>query len=229
MTGETSLDTAVLDRAELDTAEFWFDPLCPWAWMTSRWMMEVEQVRPIEVTWSVMSLAVLNEGRDHLDADYRAFLDRAWAPVRVITAAARDHGDAVRKQLYDAIGERVHHRGERDFVAATAGALEEVGLPADLMRYADTDEVDDLLRASHARAMELVGDDVGTPVVAVNDVAFFGPVVSPAPKGEAAGRLWDGCVLVAGTDGFFELKRTRTRDPIFDTDQSSPPATTKES
>lgn len=220
MTGETSRDTA----------EFWFDPLCPWAWMTSRWMMEVEQVRPVEVTWSVMSLAVLNEGRDHLDADYRAFLDKAWAPVRVITAAARDHGDAVRKQLYDAIGERVHHRGERDFVAATAGALEEVGLPAELIRYAHTDEVDDLLRASHARAMELVGDDVGTPVVAVNDVAFFGPVVSPAPKGEAAGRLWDGCVLVAGTDGFFELKRTRTREPIFDTDdQSSPPTETKES
>src|SRR5690606_5676951 len=202
--------------ASRDAAEFWFDPLCPWAWMTSRWMMEVERVRPVDVTWSVMSLAVLNEGRD-LDEGYRAFLDQAWGPVRVIIAAARDHGDEAIKRLYDAIGERVHHQGNQDLPAVIAEALAEVGLPAELARYADGEEVDDLLRASHGRALDLVGDEVGTPVIAVNGVAFFGPVVSPAPKGEAAGRLWDGCVLVAGTDGFFELKRSRTRDPIFDT------------
>jgi len=184
--------------------------------MTSRWMMEVERVRPVDVTWSVMSLAVLNEGRD-LDEGYRAFLDQAWGPVRVIIAAARDHGDEAIKRLYDAIGERVHHQGNQDLPAVIAEALAEVGLPAELARYADGEEVDDLLRDSHGRALDLVGDEVGTPVIAVNGVAFFGPVVSPAPKGEAAGRLWDGCVLVAGTDGFFELKRSRTRDPIFDT------------
>ena len=197
------------------TVEMWFDPLCPWAWMTSRWLMEVEQVRDIEVTWSQMSLSVLNEGRD-LPDEYREMMDRGWAPVRVIAAARKAHGDEVTKPLYDAIGTRLHLGGERDFVAATAAALAEVGLPAELIEAADTDEHDAFLRESHERAIALVGDDVGTPVISVADTAFFGPVVSPAPKGEAAGRLWDGCVLVAGTDGFFELKRSRTRDPIFD-------------
>ena len=197
------------------TVEMWFDPLCPWAWMTSRWLMEVEQVRDIEVTWSQMSLSVLNEGRD-LPEEYREMMDRGWAPVRVIAAARKAHGDEVTKPLYDAIGTRLHLGGERDFVAATAAALAEVGLPAELIEAADTDEHDAFLRESHERAIALVGDDVGTPVISVADTAFFGPVVSPAPKGEAAGRLWDGCVLVAGTDGFFELKRSRTRDPIFD-------------
>jgi 2-hydroxychromene-2-carboxylate isomerase len=199
------------------TAEFWFDPACPWAWMSSRWMGEVEKVRDVTVTWSVMSLAVLNEGRD-VEPGYRAFLDRAWGPVRVVIAAREAHGDEVVKPLYDALGERIHHRGERDLDAVVAGALEEVGLPSELAKAATTDEHDEALRASHQRAIDLVGDEVGTPVVAVAGTAYFGPVVSPAPKGEAAGRLWDGCLLVAGTDGFFELKRSRTREPIFDTE-----------
>ena len=195
--------------------EMWFDPLCPWAWMTSRWLMEVEQVRDIEVTWSQMSLSVLNEGRD-LPEEYREMMDRGWAPVRVIAAARKAHGDEVTKPLYDSIGTRLHLQGEKDFRAATAAALAEVGLPAELIEAADTDEHDAFLRESHDRAIDLVGDDVGTPVISVEGVAFFGPVVSPAPKGEDAGKLFDGCVLVAGTDGFFELKRTRTREPIFD-------------
>ena len=203
-----------------DAAEFWFDPLCPWAWMTSRWMMEVEKVRPIDVTWSVMSLSVLNEGR-HLDEGYRAFLDNGWGPVRVIIAAAKEHGPGVIKPLYDAMGTRIHldrdgYDPDVHHSRVISEALAEVGLPTELAEVATGDSVDDELRASHARAMELVGDDVGTPVIAVNGVAFFGPVVSPAPKGEAAGRLWDGCVLVGGTEGFFELKRTRTVGPIFD-------------
>lgn len=198
-------------------AEFWFDPLCPWAWMSSRWMTEVEKVRDVDVTWSVMSLSVLNEGRE-LPEDYRALMDRGWGPVRVVIAAAEAHGDEVVKPLYDAMGERIHHRGETDFDAVIAGALEEVGLPAELADAATTDDHDPRLRESHQRAMDLVGDDVGTPVIAVEDAAFFGPVVTPAPKGEAAGRLWDGCVLVAGTEGFYELKRSRTRGPVFDTE-----------
>jgi hypothetical protein len=193
----------------------WFDPLCPWAWMTSRWLMEVEQVRDIEVTWSQMSLSVLNDGRD-LPEEYLDLMERGWTPVRVIAAARKAHGDEVTKPLYDAIGTRIHLGGEKDFRAVTEAALAEVGLPAELIEAADTDAHDAFLRESHDRAIELVGDDVGTPVISVEDVAFFGPVVSPAPKGEAAGRLFDGCVLVAGTDGFFELKRSRTRDPIFD-------------
>ena len=196
------------------SAEMWFDPACPWAWMTSRWLMEVERVRPIRVTWSVMSLSVLNEGRD-LPADYRALMDNSWGPVRVIIAAQQAHGDEVVKKLYDAMGERIHHRKIEDRAVVIREALAEVGLPAELAEAATTDANDAALRASHQRAIDLVGDDVGTPVIAVDGIAFFGPVVSPSPRGEDAGRLWDGCVLVAGTDGFVELKRSRTRGPIF--------------
>jgi Mycothiol-dependent nitroreductase Rv2466c len=195
--------------------ELWFDPLCPWAWMTSRWLMEVEKVRDVQVTWSVMSLAVLNEDAD-LPEDYARMMKQAWGPVRVIVAAAREHGDTVIKPLYDAMGNRIHLGGEKDYEVVISGALEEVGLPADLARFATSTEVDEQLRASHQRGIDLVGQDVGTPVIAVEGVAFFGPVVTPAPKGEAAGRLWDGCVLVAGTPGFYELKRTRTSGPVFD-------------
>ena len=209
MSAETDVSTT------RSAAEFWFDPLCPWAWMTSRWMMEVEKVRPVDVTWSVMSLSVLNEGRD-LPEDYRALMDRGWGPVRVVMAARKFHGEEVTKPLYDAMGTRIHLGGEKDFATVIVPALEEVGLPVELAEYADKDDFDADLRASHQRAIDLVGDDVGTPVVAVNGEAFFGPVVTPAPKGEAAGKLWDGCVLVAGTPGFYELKRSRTVGPIFD-------------
>ncbi|WP_199423912.1 mycothiol-dependent nitroreductase Rv2466c family protein [Actinotalea solisilvae] len=198
------------------TADFWFDPVCPWAWMTSRWMTEVEQVRDVEVRWHVMSLAVLNEGRD-LPADYRRSMDDAWGPVRVVTAARLAHGDAVVKPLYDAIGTRLHPGGRKDErLAVVAEALAEVGLPAELIEAASSDEHDAELRASHQRAIDLVGDDVGTPVVAINGTAFFGPVMTPAPKGEDAGRLWDGFVLVTGVPGFYELKRSRKDGPIFD-------------
>jgi 2-hydroxychromene-2-carboxylate isomerase len=207
-----SADKVSLSRS---SAEFWFDPLCPWAWMTSRWMMEVEQVRDVDVTWSVMSLSVLNEGRD-LPEDYRSMMDRGWGPVRVVTAAALEYGDKVVKPLYDAMGSLIHLGGERDYAKVVALALEEVGLAPELAEFAESDVHDTELRASHQRALDLVGDDVGTPVISVEGEAFFGPVVSPAPKGEAAGLLWDGCLLVARTPGFFELKRSRTVGPIFD-------------
>ncbi len=201
--------------SERSVADFWFDPICPWAWMTSRWMMEVEKIRPVDVRWHVMSLAVLNEGRD-LPENYRALMDRAWGPVRVVVAARELHGEQYVKPLYDALDTRIHPGGNGDFGVVIAEALAEVGLPADLAAYAEKDTFDAQLRASHAEGIEQVGEDVGTPVVAVNGVAFFGPVVTPAPKGEAAGRLWDGAVLVAGTPGVYELKRTRTQGPIFD-------------
>jgi 2-hydroxychromene-2-carboxylate isomerase len=202
------------DTTARQAVQLWFDPLCPWAWMTSRWLLEVERVRRIDITWSVMSLSVLNEGRD-LAEGYRELMDRGWGPVRVITAAAREYGDKVIRPLYDAMGTRIHLEGERDLDAVVRDALDEVGLDPGLASVAGSDEVDDLLRASHEAGIALVGEDVGTPVIAVEGVAFFGPVVSPAPKGEAAGRLFDGCVLVAGTPGFFELKRSRTVGPIL--------------
>lgn len=200
---------------ERATADFWFDPVCPWAWMTSRWMLEVEKVRPVDVRWHVMSLSVLNEGRELPDS-YRELLDRAWAPVRVVVAARELHGEEYVRSLYDAMGTRIHPGGREDLAAVITEALEEVGLPASLAAYGGKDDFDAQLRASHAEGIGKVGQDVGTPVIAVGDVAFFGPVVTPAPKGEAAARLWDGVVLVASTPGFYELKRTRTQGPIFD-------------
>jgi protein-disulfide isomerase-like protein with CxxC motif len=197
------------------TAEFWFDPVCPWAWMTSRWMTEVERVRPVRVHWNVMSLSVLNEGRD-LSDDYARLMERAWAPVRVITAAKELHGDQYVKPLYDEMGQRIHPGGDKDYEGVVDKALADVGLPAELARFGTSQEYDAQLRASHERGISLVGQDVGTPIVAVDGVAFFGPVVTPAPKGEAAGRLWDGVLAVASTPGFFELKRTRDQGPIFD-------------
>jgi 2-hydroxychromene-2-carboxylate isomerase len=197
------------------TADFWFDPICPWAWIASRWMLEVERVRDVDVRWHVMSLAYLNADRD-LPPDYRTVMDAAWGPARVVTAAVQAHGDDVALPLYTALGTRFHHEKlpkDRETIEA---ALAEVGLPLHLADAMATDEHDEAMKASHHAGMDQVGMEVGTPVISVEGVAFFGPVVSPVPRGEAAGLLWDGVRLVAGTDGFFELKRTRTRDPIFD-------------
>jgi 2-hydroxychromene-2-carboxylate isomerase len=196
-------------------ADFWFDPICPWAWMSSRWMLEVEKVRGVEVRWHVMSLSYLNEGRD-LPEQYRTMMDESWGPVRVVIAAADQHGEQVILPLYTALGNRFHLEKLPKDRATIEAALVEVGLPAELADAMTSTEWDEKLKASHHAGMDQVGMDVGTPVIAAEGVAFFGPVVSPAPKGEAAGLLWDGVRLVAGTDGFFELKRSRTRDPIFD-------------
>ncbi|RFU84875.1 disulfide bond formation protein DsbA [Streptomyces triticagri] len=202
-------------------ADFWFDPLCPWAWMTSRWMLEVEKVRPVEIRWHVMSLSVLNEPKiDELPEEYRELLTSGWGPVRVVIAAQEEHGPEVLGDLYTALGTRFHNNGEGPTREAILGALEDVGLPASLADYADSDRYDKQLRASHKEGIDKVGQDVGTPVIAVpgadgEQIAFFGPVVTPAPQGEAAARLWDGTLLVAGTPGFYEIKRTRTEGPDF--------------
>jgi hypothetical protein len=178
-------------------------------------MVEVERVRPVDVTWHVMSLAVLNEGRE-LPDDYAEKMVKAWGPVRVVTAAAELHGRQHVKPLYDAIGTRVHPGGRQDWPLVVEESLVEVGLPVELAKYAESDEFDTQLRASHSTGITKVGQDVGTPVIAVDDVAFFGPVVTPAPKGQDAAKLWDGVLAVASTPGFYELKRSREQDPIFD-------------
>ena len=196
------------------SVDFWFDPICPWAWMTSRWMDEVARLRPVDVRWRVMSLAHLNEGRD-LPDDYLELMGRAWGPVRVVTAARVEHGREVVKPLYDAIGTRLHPGGREDWDDVLAEALTEVGLPSSLLAAATSRRYDEQIKAEHRLGIDQVGEDVGTPVVAVGDVAFFGPVVSPAPTGDDAVRLFDGVVAVASVEGFFEIKRTRTRGPVF--------------
>ncbi|URN16098.1 MULTISPECIES: DsbA family protein [Streptomyces] len=205
------------------TAHFWFDPLCPWAWMTSRWMLEVQRVRPVDVRWHVMSLAVLNEDKlDEVPEQYRESLaTTAWHPVRVAVAAEQAHGPEVLGPLYTAMGRRIHDEDRGVTREVIAEALAEAGLPAELAEYAEKDTYDAELRASHQEGIDKVGQDVGTPVIAVPgpdgaEVAFFGPVVTPAPRGEAAARLWDGTLLVASTPGFYEIKRTRTSGPVFD-------------
>jgi protein-disulfide isomerase-like protein with CxxC motif len=202
-----------------DRADFWFDPLCPWAWITSRWMLEVEKVRDIHTEWHVMSLAILNADREDVPERYRGLMERAKAAVRVCIAAEQMKGSEILLPLYTALGTRIHVEGrgkdETQGPMILAESLEELGLPASLAEAATSDEFDEALAASHHAGMDAVGDQVGTPVIHYNGRAIFGPVVTPAPKGEAAGRLWDGVLLCTGTEGFFELKRTRDLGPMF--------------
>ncbi|GAA3695030.1 DsbA family protein [Zhihengliuella alba] len=201
--------------SETTTVDFWFDPICPFAWATSRWILEVEKVRPVRVDWHVMSLSVLNEGRD-LSEDYRRSMDDGWGPVRVIVAAADQHGAGVVPELYTAMGELLHYEKVQDRAEVIRRALDKVGLPAGLAAAAESEDHDRALRASHQEGIERVGQDVGTPVLSLNGTAFFGPVITRVPTGEDAGELFDASVKLASFPYFFELKRSRTESPTFD-------------
>lgn len=199
---------------------FWFDVSCPFCWVTSRWIKEVEQVRDITVQWVPMSLSVLNDGRD-LDPGYLRKMEANWGPARVFAAVATRYPDSV-DALYTTLGELIHpggnggREGFGGYDDLIPVALEKVGLPAELAAVANTTEWDAELRKFHQSAMDEVGDEVGTPVVKLGDTAFFGPVVTRIPRGEEAGRMFDGAFALASNPYFFEIKRTRTESPKFD-------------
>jgi 2-hydroxychromene-2-carboxylate isomerase len=197
------------------SAEFWFDPVCPWAWMTSRWILEVEKVRDISVQWNLFSLAHLNRDKE-LPEEYKSRLIRSWQSTRVIAAAQKENGSSITLPLYTAISSRIHLKKMDVGVVPFEDALTEVGLNPALAQAMDDESLNAAIIESHERGIALVGNDVGTPIISVGGTAFFGPVISPAPKGEEAGKLWDGVVGVASYPGFFEIKRSRTVGPIFD-------------
>ncbi len=196
--------------------EFWFDTLCPWAWMTSRWLLEVERVRSISITWNVMSLYYLNKGRDGITKEYLEHANNALGPLRVITHASEEFGEQIVGDLYSSFGRKIHLEKQNFSDELILEVLNDLGLSVSLLDFAHDETVDIEIMKSHTRGISLVGQDVGTPIIGVGDIAFFGPVISPAPKGEEAGKLFDGVLAVASFPGFFEIKRSRTVGPIFD-------------
>lgn len=201
--------------------DLYFDPVCPLAWITSRWLLEVERRRPIDLRFRLMSLLMLNENRE-VDPAYRRLLDRSPGPARVCAAAAARHGDPILRPLYTAIGSALFtdehlpvvlrararpDRWSRLVRQATATALAELDLDPALAHAADSTAYDERLRACNDTGMGPVGE-VGTPTVHIDGAAISGPVLTSIPRGGEATRLFDAVRTLTANRAFFELKRT---------------------
>lgn len=203
---------------ETTVVDFWFDPVCPYSWIGSRWLLEVEQYRPVAIRWHILSLYLLNAHRTD-DPAYVDYLLEVTGPARVASAAAVQFGDGVLRDLYTAFGVRIfdqwRHASGDECREAMRAALAETGLPSILLDRFDEPGIDDDLRRSHRAGLEPVGKEAGTPTIHIGGTAIYGPVLNAIPRGEAAVRVFDGALLLTGVPDFFELKRTRTAKPVY--------------
>lgn len=204
----------------MQEVDVWVDPMCPWAWMTSQWLLEVENVRDVKTRFNIMSLSYLNDGREGLSDEYRTMMKNGWGPVRIAIAVEQEHGKDALREYYLKLA-TLRHNKKRGFSSSSyKEALAAAGVSESLADRASDATLDDAVKVSHHAGMDAVGDDVGTPVIHFprhtgGTSAYFGPVLTPPPTGEDAGLLWDGLLSLAQVEGFYELKRSRNEGPSF--------------